>query len=186
MTAQGAPAHRRRQSFRPARSTGWIWPAAVAVFGAAMLAASRATTQGAATQAVIGVLFIVLGVWVVLAVPRMHYVIGPTSLILSALPVMRASIPLADIISVQEADLVPSIWASIRFPGLALRTVRYNDVGPVTMCATRAAKQILLIRTRDRCYGLTPQDRSRFVSLLADLTSLERPPGEAGNDSLSS
>ena len=45
-------------------------------------------------------------------------------------------------------------------------SVPYNDVGTVKMCATSAAKHILLIRTGKDQYGITPADEQRFVSEL--------------------
>jgi hypothetical protein len=63
-------------------------------------------------------------------------------------------------------DLAISPLSSVRMPGLALFSVFYSDEGVVKMCATSAATRILLIRTRNSTYGITPADEELFVNAL--------------------
>jgi hypothetical protein len=116
--------------------------------------------------AIIGTLlacfFWLLAVWF----PSMRYEIGSRALELRYGPVLHYRIPLKDIERLSRRDLSPSLWASLRLPGIALFTVRYNDVGPVKMCASSAAHGILLIQTVGEAYGITPEREDEFVSML--------------------
>lgn len=111
--------------------------------------------------ALIALPFVVLAAWF----PTMAYELDARELVLRYGP-HRYRIPLADIVELRHADLSITVWSSLRLPGLALFRVPYADVGVVHMCATRVADAILLIRTRDRQYGITPADESAFVRAL--------------------
>jgi len=172
MTADGA---RPRLVFRPSPSHGYLWLIAVAL---AVLAPTLAivlpgaqsptpiTAIALAPSIVIGLPFLVLAA----LFPTMRYELDADALTLRYGPVLHYRIPYAEIQGIQRRDLSIPVWSSLRLPGLALFVVPYNDVGPVRMCATRAAKDVLLIRTERATYGLTPADERLFLdSLMARL-----------------
>jgi hypothetical protein len=79
---------------------------------------------------------------------------------------IRYVIELEQIKSIKRRDLGIGIVSSFRFPGLALFSVPYPEVGSVKMCATAATRGILLIETDSAKYGLTPADEKEFVAEL--------------------
>jgi hypothetical protein len=97
----------------------------------------------------------------------MRYELADDALVVSCGPLLRYRVPYAEITDVRRADLTPSLWSSMRLPGLALWGVRYADVGNIHMCATRMAKGILLITAGKRRYGITPADEVHFTVALS-------------------
>ena len=79
-------------------------------------------------------------------------------------PVLTYRIPLKEIHGMRRRNLSITLWSSMRFPGLALFTVPYSDVGSVKMCATASTDRILLIETDSGLYGITPADEEGFVA----------------------
>jgi len=154
------------RSFRPKPSYGWAWPVLTAVLGVLLLLTSRLGGESATFQAGIGILLIALGLAVAMSFPFMRYDVNEKELTVSCGLAMRARIPLRAIEEVQRVDLVPSAWAAVRFPGLAIRTVRYVGVGSVRMCSTRAARGVTLLRTDEGLYGVSPQDEAGFLAAI--------------------
>lgn len=99
----------------------------------------------------------------------MHYELAQDQLILRYGPVLTYRIPLGEIRTIRRRNLNMTIWSSIRFPGIALFTIPYGDVGNVRMCATAALNNILLIETEKGKYGLTPADEETFVAAIRKL-----------------
>ena len=160
-----------RLVFRPSPSYGYLWLIGVAlVVLAPTLAIVLPGVQGPtlitlialAPSVVIGLPFLMLAA----LFPTMRYELDADALTLRYGPVLRYRIPYAEIQGIQRRDLSVPVWSSLRLPGIALFVVPYNDVGPVRMCATRAATNVLLIRTARATYGLTPADESRFLDAL--------------------
>ena len=110
----------------------------------------------------IGAPFLILAAWF----PTMRYELDEHALTLRYGPVLTYRIPLNEIQTIRKRNLSISLWSSMRFPGIALFTVPYTDVGKVKMCATAAATGILLIETAKDKYGLTPADEEGFVAAL--------------------
>lgn len=159
--------------FLPRRSLGWLWLAGIGVvvigLSAPMLLAVPPGAEGRtavlvtfAFTAALGLPFLVLAVWF----PTMRYELGPETLTLRYGPVLAYHIPLYEIETIRRRNLSLSLWSSVRFPGIALFTVPYSDVGNVKMCATAAADRILLIETGTEKYGITPADEEAFVATL--------------------
>jgi hypothetical protein len=168
MTADGPTP---RLVFRPSPSYGYLWLIAVALAVIAPTLAivlpgagapSLITLIAVAPGIVIGVPFLALAA----LFPTMRYELDANALTLRYGPVLRYRIPYAEIQGIQRRDLSVPVWSSLRLPGLALFVVPYNDVGPVRMCATRAATDILLIRTARAMYGLTPADERSFLDAI--------------------
>jgi hypothetical protein len=160
-----------RLRFRPSPSRGYLWLIAVALAVlaptiAVVLPGARAPTAitviAVAPSVVIGLPFLALAA----LFPTMRYELGDNALTLTYGPILRYRIPYADIVGIQRRDLAVPVWSSMRLPGLALFIVPYNDVGAVRMCATRAANDILLIRTARATYGITPADERSFLDAL--------------------
>lgn len=159
--------------FLPRRSLGWLWLAGIGVLiiglAALMLLAVPPGEEGRtavvvtfAFTAALGLPFLVLAVWF----PTMRYELGPETLTLRYGPVLSYRIPLSEIEIIRRRNLSVSLWSSLRFPGIALFTVPYTDVGNVKMCATAAADRILLIETGREKYGVTPAEEEAFVAAL--------------------
>ena len=169
--AMGANDPTSRLVFRPSPSHGYLWLIAVAL---AVLAPTLAivlpgargpsliTLIAIAPSILIGLPFLALAA----LFPTMRYELDADALTLRYGPVLRYRIPYSEIQGMQRRDLSVPVWSSMRLPGLALFVVPYNDVGPVRMCATRAAKDILLIRTTRATYGLTPADERSFLDAI--------------------
>jgi hypothetical protein len=155
--------------FRPARSTGAIWLVALAVLpvGAAVLQyvegrSGLELSLFALAAGAVAVWLLLLAYWF----PTMRYELDHQALTLIYGPVVHWRIPLREIRGVELKDLSMSIWAATRLPGIALFSVYYSDVGTVRMCATRAAKGIVLIETAKATYGVTPEDPEDFTQAL--------------------
>ena len=139
-------------TFRPRKSAGWLWLTAIGLLliglAALMLLAVRPGEEGYVAvlvsslfTAALGLPFVVLAAWY----PTMRYELGSETLTLRYGPVLTYRIPLVEIETIRRRNLSVSLWSSVRFPGIALFTVPYSDVGNVKMCATAAADRILLI-----------------------------------------
>jgi hypothetical protein len=96
----------------------------------------------------------------------MRYELDQDQLTLRYGPVLTYRILLKEIRTIRRRNLGLTIWSTIRFPGIALFTVPYADVGNVKMCATAALNNILLIETEKEKYGLTPANEEAFVAAL--------------------
>lgn len=158
------------ETFRPRSSYGWAWLVMMAVVIIALaiiptLVKGLASTSALLTLFIcipIAIAFFVLAVWF----PTLCYELHQNQLTLRYGPVLTYRIPLAEIRTIRRRNLSLTIWSAIRFPGIALFTVPYADVGNVKMCATAALYDILLIETEKEKYGLTPADESAFVAAL--------------------
>ena len=165
-------------SFKPRPSRGWL---SLLLLALALLFCSLPATIGAAAGKVpwpvgllagaiglgLGVPFLALAFWF----PTMRYELDAEALTLRYGPVLAYRIPLDRVRSVERRDLRLSLWSSVRLPGVALFTVPYRGLGQVKMCATAAAKGILLIEAAEGLYGITPADE---LGLLAALQSRRR------------
>ena len=160
-----------RLVFRPSPSHGYLWLIAaglavllpsIAIVVPGARSPSLITAIAIAPAFVIGLPFLALAAFF----PTMRYELDADALTLRYGPVLRYRIPYAEVQGMQRRDLSIPVWSSMRLPGLALFVVPYNDVGPVRMCATRAAKDILLIRTARATYGMTPADERSFLDAI--------------------
>jgi hypothetical protein len=110
----------------------------------------------------VAVAFLALAFWF----PTMRYELDQHQLTLRYGHVLTYRIPLSEIHTIRHRNLSLTIWSTIRFPGIALFTVPYADVGNVKMCATAALNNILLIETEKEKYGLTPADEETLVAAI--------------------
>lgn len=161
-------------SFRPARSFGWAWLVGLLAFILVTLVPIFTQPDLLAGEEAVGA-WLAIGITVPLVVlilvalvclPLMRYDLERDQIVVSCGPILRYRIPYAEITDVRRTDLTPSLWSSMRFPGLAMWTVQYADIGKVRMCATRMAKGILLIEAGGRRYGITPADEKLFADAL--------------------
>jgi hypothetical protein len=160
--------------FRPKPSYGWAW--LVALLLLVVVPMAPLLQPGAVTDEDVAGLWIAVAVTVPLvlfflvalaSLPAMRYELADDALVVSCGPLLRYRIPYTEITDVRRTDLTPSLWSSMRLPGLALWGVRYADVGNVHMCATRMAKGVLLISAGKRRYGITPADEVHFTGALS-------------------
>jgi Mn2+/Fe2+ NRAMP family transporter len=71
-----------------------------------------------------------------------------------------------EIIDVSVKDLVLNPLSSFRMPGVALFDVVYSDEGTVRMYSTHALKDVVLIKTLKKKYGISPKDENGFIAAL--------------------
>jgi len=156
--------------FQPRPSYGWAWLILMALIIIAVSIAPAAAMGVSSRNAIltliictpIALAFLILAFWF----PTMRYELEQDQLTLRYGLVLRYQIPLREIRTVRRRTLSLTIWSTVRFPGIALFTVPYADVGNVKMCATAALNDILLIETDKEKYGLTPADEELFVAAL--------------------
>ncbi len=158
-----------KKIFNPRPSTGWLW---VGVIGLALLGTGLGLliSSGWTGPFMITILLTIpLGIFfLVIAVcfPTMRYEIEGTNLFITYGPLLQYVIDIKHIQSIKRRDLGIGVVSSFRFPGLALFSVPYPEVGKVKMCATATSREILLIETESEKYGLTPADEKEFVAEL--------------------
>lgn len=158
------------KTFRPRPSYGWAWLIlmAVIIFAAAIAPALAMGLSSSSVMltviicSVVALAFLVLALWF----PTMRYELDQDELTLCYGPLLRYRIPLREIRTIRHRNLSLTIWSTIRFPGIALFTVPYADVGNVKMCSTAALNHILLIETQKEKYGLTPANEDQFIAAL--------------------
>jgi hypothetical protein len=176
--------------FEPARSFGWVWLLAllamvVAPLGMLFIPGAFEGEDAVGAWITIAVL-LPLDIYVLvvlLSLPRMRYELGIDALVLRCGPFFKYRIPYAEITDVRRTTLTPTLWSSMRMPGLALGGVPYADVGTVRMCAKRMARDILLIGAGGKLYGITPAEEERFVRTLTPklpVRSAGSPPASEG------
>ncbi|MDI6860846.1 MAG: PH domain-containing protein [Caldisericia bacterium] len=95
----------------------------------------------------------------------MKYIFSENNLILSCGP-YKDIINCKDIKKWEIRDLKLNILASFRFPGFALKDVLYSDLGIVRMYSTSSLKNVLLLYTNDRKYGISPYKIDDFINEL--------------------
>lgn len=160
-----------KRIFKPRPSTGWVWVGALGLvlLGTALSLLLRFGLGGPFLVSIlimvpIGIVFLVLALFF----PAMRYEMDGSRLILTYGPLLRYVIQLGQIQSIRRRDLGIGPVSSFRFPGLALFSVPYPEVGRVRMCATAASRGILLIETGSETYGITPADEKNFVAELRE------------------
>ena len=163
-------------TFRPARSYGWAWLAGLTVLVA--VSALPLVMPEAIPPEERGALWIGLAIMVPLlayllitlaSLPAMRYDLTTDELVLSCGSLYRYRVPYAQITDVRRTTLTPTLWSSMRMPGLAIGGVPYADTGTVKMCATRMSRDILLVTAGKHHYGLTPTDEAAFMAALMPL-----------------
>jgi len=160
-----------KKIFKPRASTGWVWVGAV---GLVLLGTglNLIVTSGFSGPFLLTILLTVpIGIGFLLVAaffPAMRYEIEGTHLTLTYGPLLRYVIDIPKITSIRRRDLRINLLSSFRFPGLALFSAPYLEIGSVRMCATAASTGILLIETGSTKYGLTPADEEQFVAELRE------------------
>ncbi len=99
------------------------------------------------------------------SLPSMRYELRDDALYLIIGP-WRDRIPYNEIVDISVKDLVLNPLSSFRFPGLALFNVAYSDEGTVRMYSTHALKDVVLIKTLNKKYGISPKDEEGFINAL--------------------
>lgn len=160
-----------KRIFRPRPSSGWLWVGTIGLVtlgtGLSLLFFSGLGGPFLVTILLtvpIGIGFLILAAFF----PAMRYEVDGSRLILTYGPLLRYVIELEQVRSIRRRDLGIGVVSSFRFPGLALFSVPYPEVGRVRMCATAASSGILLIETGSAKYGITPADEKGFVAELQE------------------
>lgn len=154
------------RTYRAAPSQGAIWIWGMTAVGAALVAVTWLV--GMFWLALILAPFVLFSALIAMWLPSMRYELGPEELV-ARCGALRYIIPLREIQSVSRRDFVLNPLSSVRGPGYALFRVPYADQGVVTMCATRSLKDIILIVTSRRKYGITPHHMEEFLGELTRL-----------------
>jgi hypothetical protein len=158
-----------KKIFKPRQSSGWVWVGAIGLIllgtGLSLMITSGFSGPFLVTILLtvpIGIGFLLIAVFF----PAMRYEIEGTRLTITYGPLLRYTVDIGQIKSIRRRDLSISPVSSFRFPGLAIFSVPYPEVGTVRMCATAASHGILLIETASAKYGLTPAEEEQFVTEL--------------------
>lgn len=138
----------------------------ITVFAVVPALSSGVHTTSAVVTLVISIPIALSFFLLALLFPAMRYEIDQAEVILHYGPLLTYHIPLSKIQTIRKRNLSMTIWSSIRFPGIALFTVPYGEVGNVKMCATAALNGILLIETEKEKFGITPVDEEAFIARL--------------------
>ena len=158
-----------KKVFKPRPSTGWVW---IGMLGLVLLGVGLSLLlQSGLSGPFLVTILITVPIGIVCLVfaaffPTMRYEIEGANLIMTYGPLLRYVLNIEQVKSIKRVDMGISIVSSFRFPGLALFSVPYPEVGSVKMCATAASSGILLIETASGKYGLTPADEKEFVAEL--------------------
>ena len=155
--------------YKPAESRGTLWLVGLAAALVGVPVAQYLQGRTGFGLAAVSLLSGAIAVWLLLLAywfPTMRYELDRQALTLVFGPIIHWRIPLREVRQVELKDLTMSIWAATRLPGIALFTVYYSNVGLVRMCATRASKRIVLIRTAKATYGVTPDEEDEFTHAL--------------------
>ena len=155
--------------YKPAPSGGTYWLIGLALALVFVPVLQYLQHRVGVGLAVVSLLCGAIAVWLLLLAywfPTMRYELDQQAVTISFGRVIHWRIPLREIRKVEVKDLTLSVWAATRLPGIALFPVYYSNVGAVRMCATRAAKQIVLIRTASAVYGVTPEEQDEFTRAL--------------------
>ena len=121
--------------------------------------------------AILDVLFSWLIFRYALYFPHMRYEIAPDGLHLRYGPLLHYHIPYDTIerVWIHNFEYRPNV-RRVSSPGLLLYGAYYPSMGKVFMCATAYKGRVLLIKTTDRTYGITPQDEEGFLDALRAYT----------------
>jgi hypothetical protein len=157
-----------KKIFKPRQSSGWVWVTAIGLilFGTGLSLATRFGMSGPFALTLLTILIGIGFLLLALFFPTMRYEMDGSRLFLTYGPLLRYSIDVEQIKSIRRCNLGFSLISSFRFPGLALFSVPYPELGTVKMCATAASNGILLIETGSAKYGLTPANEETFVAEL--------------------
>jgi len=102
---------------------------------------------------------------VLFSLPHMRYELRDDALYLIIGP-WKDKVCYDEIISITVKDLVLNPLSSFRLPGVALLDVAYSDEGTVRMYSTHALKDVVLIKTLNKKYGISPKDEEGFIAAL--------------------
>jgi len=157
-----------KKVYAPKKSRSWVF---LAVFSLLTLllgaySAHLHLATGAWVALAPAALFLgsaLLTLVILLSLPGMRYELDDENLVVRC-GLLRYTIPVSSIRRVEKQDLRPSLWSSLRLPGLALFTAPYLGVGKVRMCATSSARGVTIIETDRGLYGITPLDEEAFLS----------------------
>ncbi len=106
--------------------------------------------------------------------PTMRYTLTSNSLILQCGP-FKDEIDFAEMKKFFETDLAYSITSTgFKLPGYTLFTVYYTDKGNVKMYSTSMLKNVILIETNNKKYGISPANEQEFVKLLNERIAFAR------------
>ncbi|UMZ74513.1 PH domain-containing protein [Natranaerofaba carboxydovora] len=154
----------------PKKSYGWISLLIAALIFAVLayfaLQAYRMTGDiGAVFTLIVSVGlvidFLVLTVWFF----TMRYELSPKSLVVKFGP-LKYAIDLETVVNVRTKNLNHTFWPSLKLPGFSIFYSSYKDEGKVFMCATRSKKDIILIETELKKFGITPDKEEVFLAEL--------------------
>ncbi len=102
---------------------------------------------------------------VLFSLPSMRYELRDDALYLIIGP-WKDKVSYNEINSITVKSLVLNPLSSFRMPGLALFNVRYSDEGTVRMYSTHALNDVVLIKTLNKKYGISPKDENGFIEAL--------------------
>ncbi len=158
--------------YKARSSTGWLWLMGLGIFILTitvipMFIVFRESPAWVWVMNLgLGLLIGVPFVYIALKVREISYIFHADHLEISMGKMIRYNVKFSEINELVKKNLTITLWSSMRLPGLALFKVPYADEGVVSMCATSASKNILLIKTKQGKYGITPAAETEFINML--------------------
>ena len=104
----------------------------------------------------------------------MRYELSPEALVIRFGP-LSYSIDLKAVVEVSSKNLKQSFWPGLKLPGFSLFYLIYREDGKIFMCATRVQKDITLIETENRKFGITPDKEDLFNAELNSYLKALKP-----------
>jgi hypothetical protein len=160
------------KKYKARTSPGWLWLLGIGIFILAitvipMFFVFRDSPAWVWVMNVgLGLLIGTPFIYIALQVRKISYIFHTDHLEISMGRLIRYKINFSEINELVKKNLTITLWSSMRLPGLALFKVPYADEGVVSMCATSASKNILLIKTQQGKYGITPLAETEFINSL--------------------
>ncbi len=65
------------------------------------------------------------------------------------------------------------VCVGLNFPGFAITNANFADYGKITLWATRWNKNITVIETTTKSYGITPINEAYFLEILKEKTTID-------------
>lgn len=112
--------------------------------------------------------FLLVALFFLAIYPTMRYEMRAQALRLVCGP-LNWTVPYSGIKEISKTNLKYHASSSgWKLPGYTIGKVCYKDRGEVRMCATSMCKNIILIKTDDSLYGLTPREEEPFLNALKE------------------
>lgn len=115
------------------------------------------------------VLFIIFGLVIVLGFYTIRYQVTPQCLAIKWMFYTKR-IPWTAIKEIQRVTGAPKIWPifGANWSGYCVGAFSISGLGVLTLCGTRFDTNLVVLKTSDGIFGITPQEIDRFLATVGD------------------